>query len=238
MSTPFDYVRDGTAIYERSFAIIREEAELGRFTPEEAEVAVRMIHACGLVEAAFAIDFAPELVRAARRALNDGKVALGIGLTFGQSDAGALERLAEIAEGLGVAHVEPVAGRALLLVGLASESVSELRVEALSLGFITDPDDPRRLVSACPGAPSCGSGRMETRALAAEIATLANGQTVHVSGCAKGCAHPGPAALTIVGLDEGVGIVVQGTPRDTPAQLVSIAGLRAALRNMFEKNGA
>ena len=72
MSIPFDYVRDGNAIYERSFAIIREEAELGRFSPEEADVAVRMIHACGLVEAAFAIDFAPDLVRAARAALNAG----------------------------------------------------------------------------------------------------------------------------------------------------------------------
>lgn len=72
MSTPFDYVRDGDAIYERSFAIIREEAELGRFSGEEADVAVRMIHACGLVEAAFAIDFAPDLVRAARTALQAG----------------------------------------------------------------------------------------------------------------------------------------------------------------------
>jgi precorrin-8X/cobalt-precorrin-8 methylmutase len=72
VSIPFDYVRDGNAIYERSFAIIREEAELGRFSPEEADVAVRMIHACGLVEAAFAIDFAPDLVRAARAALNAG----------------------------------------------------------------------------------------------------------------------------------------------------------------------
>lgn len=72
MSIPFDYVRDGNAIYERSFAIIREEAELGRFSPEEADVAVRMIHACGLVEAAFAIDFAADLVRAARAALRAG----------------------------------------------------------------------------------------------------------------------------------------------------------------------
>ncbi|HEY9216055.1 MAG TPA: precorrin-3B synthase, partial [Ancylobacter sp.] len=170
--------------------------------------------------------------------LSDGTVALGIGLTFGQSEAGALETLARIAEALDVAHVEPAAGRALLLVGLAPASAAELRVEASTLGFITDPADPRRLVSACPGAPSCGSGRMETRVLAAEIATLAKGRSVHVSGCAKGCAHPGPAALTIVGLDEGAGIVVEGTPRDTPSRLVSIADLRAALRDMFEKIGA
>ena len=72
MSIPFDYVRDGNAIYERSFAIIREEAELGRFSADEADVAVRMIHACGLVEAAYAIDFSPDLVRAARAALKAG----------------------------------------------------------------------------------------------------------------------------------------------------------------------
>lgn len=171
-------------------------------------------------------------------ALRDDKVALGIGFGFGQSGAGALERLARIAETLGVAHVEPAAGRALLLVGLAPENADQLRCEASKLGFIIDPADPRRLVSACPGAPSCGSGRMETRALAAEIAALANGRSVHVSGCAKGCAHPGPAALTIVGLDEGAGIVVQGTPRDMPTQLVSIADLPAALRGIFEKIGA
>ena len=41
-----DYIRDGGAIYERSFAIIRAEADLSGFTPEQADVAVRMIHAC------------------------------------------------------------------------------------------------------------------------------------------------------------------------------------------------
>jgi precorrin-8X/cobalt-precorrin-8 methylmutase len=67
-----DYIRDGAAIYERSFAIIRDEADLSRFTPEQAEIAVRMIHACGRVDAAGLIDFSPDFVPAARRALQDG----------------------------------------------------------------------------------------------------------------------------------------------------------------------
>jgi precorrin-8X/cobalt-precorrin-8 methylmutase len=67
-----DYIRDGAAIYERSFAIIRDEADLARFTPEQAEVAVRMIHACGRVDAAGSIDFSPDLVPAARDALKRG----------------------------------------------------------------------------------------------------------------------------------------------------------------------
>jgi precorrin-8X/cobalt-precorrin-8 methylmutase len=67
-----DYIRDGTAIYERSFAIIRAEADLARFTPEQAEVAVRMIHACGRVDVADVIDVSPEFVPAARGALHKG----------------------------------------------------------------------------------------------------------------------------------------------------------------------
>jgi len=67
-----DYIRDGTAIYERSFAIIRAEADLSRFTPAQAEIAVRMIHACGRVDAAELIEFSAELVPAARSALQRG----------------------------------------------------------------------------------------------------------------------------------------------------------------------
>jgi precorrin-8X/cobalt-precorrin-8 methylmutase len=72
MAEPQTYLRDGAAIYQRSFAIIRAEADLSRFSPEDAEVAVRMIHACGLVEAAQRIVFGPGLVAAARAALTEG----------------------------------------------------------------------------------------------------------------------------------------------------------------------
>lgn len=67
-----DYIRDGTAIYERSFAIIRAEADLSPFSDEEADVAVRMIHACGLVEAAASFRFSQGFVAAARDALAAG----------------------------------------------------------------------------------------------------------------------------------------------------------------------
>jgi precorrin-8X/cobalt-precorrin-8 methylmutase len=66
------YLRDGAAIYQRSFAIIRAEADLARFSDGEADVAVRMIHACGLVEAARHIVFSSGLVAAARSALAAG----------------------------------------------------------------------------------------------------------------------------------------------------------------------
>jgi len=71
-----DFLRDGAAIYEQSFAIIRREADLSRFSDVEADVAVRMIHACGMVEAAGSIVFAPGVVTAARQALRAGAAIL------------------------------------------------------------------------------------------------------------------------------------------------------------------
>lgn len=68
----YDYIHDGTAIYERSFAIIRAEADLTRFSEDESDVAVRMIHACGLVEAAQHFVFSENFVSAARAALQAG----------------------------------------------------------------------------------------------------------------------------------------------------------------------
>lgn len=66
------YLRDGAAIYERSFAIIRDEADLSRFSAEEADIVVRMIHACGVVELAHNVVFGEHFVAAARAALMAG----------------------------------------------------------------------------------------------------------------------------------------------------------------------
>ena len=71
--TTHDYIRDGAAIYERSFRIIRSEADLARFTtPVEERTAVRIIHACGMVEVAADILFAPGACAAAEAALAAG----------------------------------------------------------------------------------------------------------------------------------------------------------------------
>jgi precorrin-8X/cobalt-precorrin-8 methylmutase len=72
MSDRATYLRDGAAIYERSFAIIRAEADLSRFSADEADVAVRMIHACGQVDVARHFVFGGNLVAAARGALAAG----------------------------------------------------------------------------------------------------------------------------------------------------------------------
>ena len=69
---PFIYETDGAAIYLRSFAMIRAEAELAAFDTEDEQVAVRMIHAAGMVELASDICFSPGFSRSARAALQAG----------------------------------------------------------------------------------------------------------------------------------------------------------------------
>ncbi|MBR0932360.1 precorrin-8X methylmutase [Bradyrhizobium jicamae] len=69
---PYSYETDGAAIYRQSFATIRDEADLARFSPEEEPVVVRMIHAAGMVGLEAHVRFTRGMARAARAALRDG----------------------------------------------------------------------------------------------------------------------------------------------------------------------
>ena len=73
---PYAYETNGAAIYLRSFAMIRAEADLTGFTPEEEVVAVRMIHAAGMVDLAPHIRFSPDMAILARAALEAGASVL------------------------------------------------------------------------------------------------------------------------------------------------------------------
>ncbi|BAT20657.1 precorrin-8X methylmutase [Asaia bogorensis] len=72
----YDYIRDGAEIYARSFATIRAEADLSAYGHDEARVAVRVIHACGMVDITRNLAFAPGFVAAARTALLAGRPVL------------------------------------------------------------------------------------------------------------------------------------------------------------------
>jgi precorrin-8X/cobalt-precorrin-8 methylmutase len=67
-----DYERDGAEIYRQSFATIRAEADLAGLSPEEAQVAVRMIHSCGMVDLTRDLAFPPGVILKARAALLAG----------------------------------------------------------------------------------------------------------------------------------------------------------------------
>jgi precorrin-8X/cobalt-precorrin-8 methylmutase len=72
----YEYEKDGAAIYRRSFATIRAEADLAGLPEDVARVAVRMIHACGQVDLVADLAWSPDVVRRARKALDGGAPVL------------------------------------------------------------------------------------------------------------------------------------------------------------------
>ncbi|MGH6749331.1 MAG: precorrin-3B synthase, partial [Stellaceae bacterium] len=149
---------------------------------------------CTRLEAASHLPSRPRAEPIALHRLKNGACALGLGLPFGHINADALIELMGIAKMNGAQWVRPAPPRALLLGSLSETESGATRKAARRLGFIVDVRDPRRRIVACPGAPSCTSGLIAARAIAAQLADHfpATLRIVHISGCAKGCAHPGP----------------------------------------------
>jgi precorrin-3B synthase len=88
--------------------------------------------------------------------------------------------------------------------------------------FILDPEDPRRRIAACPGAPSCERATTPVRDDAARLVpglATAPGSNIliHVSGCEKGCAHPRVAPVTLVGRNGRYDLVRDGMASGSPA---------------------
>lgn len=191
-------------------------------------------------------DASPTAVRGYREAiglhaLHDGLFAYGVGLAFGHSDAATLENLAEAAGAAGAIGLRAGPGRVLLVIGLKHEMSSVFAAAAERLGFIVRADDPRRRVVACAGAPICSSAHIAARAIAPVVAQalaphLRCPATIHISGCAKGCAHPAPAALTIVGTPGGCALIADGSPRNTPFATVATDELPAAIISYARKH--
>jgi precorrin-3B synthase len=166
--------------------------------------------------------------------LRDGTFAYGMGLAFGHADAMALQRLTDAAKAAGARGVRAAPGRVLMVVGLTQQTASSFAATAEALGFIVRTDDPRRHVIACAGAPICASADIAARAIAPQIAAAAaphldGAFKIHISGCAKGCAHPAPAALTIVGASSGCALIANGSTHDTPFKIVGTNELPAAV---------
>jgi precorrin-3B synthase len=170
--------------------------------------------------------------------LKSGACAIGVALEFGQAQAEDLMTLAGIAKANGATWAATAPGRTLLL-GLIDEMTGfALATAADNLGFVVDARDARRRVVACPGAPACASGLIPARTLAAEIASALppsqTGIAVHVSGCAKGCAHPAPAPLTLVGTEHGCDVIRDGTPRTAPERTLQMRDLTAEAVRLCE----
>lgn len=138
-----------------------------------------------------------------------------LGLAFGQMQA---ETLAGFAK-LGDLRLTP--WRMILIEGLA--------VPPTLPDLITRPDDTMLRVVACTGAPGCPQALGETRALATALAPhVPMGKTLHVSGCAKGCAHPAPADFTLVATAAGFAPLHNAAAAARPRTTHYVADLAAA----------
>ena len=173
---PHIYETDGAAIYLRSFATIRAEADLARFTTEEEVVVVRMIHAAGMVGLEAFAQFSPGMAIAARAALEAGAPVLcdvrmvseGITRTRLPADNAVIctlqdPRVAEMAKAMGntrsAAAVElwrPHLGGAVVAIGNAPTALFHL------LNMLEDPTCPRP--AAIIGCPVGFIGAAESKA--------------------------------------------------------------------------
>ncbi|PHK94278.1 precorrin-3B synthase [Pseudoroseomonas rhizosphaerae] len=141
--------------------------------------------------------------------------AFGLAPPFGQMNAAALRALAELSKEFGDGTLRLTPWRAILLAGVTRPAA----LRAAAQGWITEPADPRLRIVACPGSAGCASGQADTRADA--LALLARGAVperglLHLSGCAKGCAHPGAAAAVLVAAPDGYALLRHARAGDTP----------------------
>lgn len=166
-------------------------------------------------------------------ALVHAAYALRVALPFGQIKAAALHAFAEQAASLSIESVRPASDHSLLAFG-QYDACEKLKTAGQQLGFIVRADDPLRQIHACSGMPSCNSAHLATH----EIGQFAANQTaplfdnslrLHISGCPKGCAHPTPSPLALVGTETGSHLVFCGKTTDTPIKQLAPGREKAAL---------
>jgi precorrin-3B synthase len=170
--------------------------------------------------------------------LGADRFAVGIAAPFGRLETDQLRKLADMMAVHGVEEIRLSPWRALY-AGVPSQTSGQNILDAVARdGLITDSRDPLLQIEACPGAPGCQSTALDTRGdgrrLAALLPRFGFAGTVHVSGCAKGCAKSGPADLVLVGSEGRYGIVRGGTAQDQPTRRLSLAELAADPRNIFD----
>jgi precorrin-3B synthase len=150
---------------------------------------------------------------------------------FGRTTARQLRKLADLAATCGDATLRLAPSRALLLPRIQAAQAPALAALLREDGWITDPADPRLSVVTCPGSPGCAQGSSDTHADAARLAAARPaGALWHLSGCAKGCAHPAAAAVTLVADAGGYRLVRHGRAGDTAEPARDLAACLAILQ--------
>ncbi|OYW67178.1 MAG: hypothetical protein B7Z40_08300 [Bosea sp. 12-68-7] len=172
--------------------------------------------------------------RAGLFALGDHHAAL-VGLPFGRAEAATLDRLARAAETRGCPEIRLSPWRGIAFRGLSQPDAMVLLDGAAADGLIIRDDDPRLSVQACAGAPACSRAEAPAMTDAAPLSQaleplLAEGRTLHVSGCVKSCARPAASDLTLVGEGGRYRIVIGGSARDSAVATLDLSALLTRLQ--------
>ena len=156
-----------------------------------------------------------------------GKFVVGLAASFGRIETDQLDKLAREMAVFGVKEIRLSPWRILYAEVPGASAARAILDAAAGCDLIADPSDPLLSVEACPGAPACRSTGLDTRGDARRLAALLPRfgfeGTVHVSGCAKGCAKSAVSDLVMVGTDDKYGIVRNGTAGHRPASSASFA---------------
>ena len=148
--------------------------------------------------------------------------AVGVAAPFGRLDARQLRSFASLAEKAGATDIRLSPWRALYVGARDAAAAQTLKKAAQEIGLIVGADDPILRIDACPGTPACRSSSVDTRRTARQLAASAFTDSIHVSGCAKGCARSTPADLVLVGEQGRYGVIRNGTARDLPQRTVEV----------------
>lgn len=169
--------------------------------------------------------------------LGSGRVVLGAALAFGQIEAENLIAFVEETRALGAVEYRLAPDHALLVLGLTMDDAEAFADCAGRWGLRPDPDDKSHHIAVCAGRGACASAMIDTKEAARQVmadapALLDGSLAVHVSGCAKGCAHPTAAALTLAGAPTGYGLVVNGAASARPSVYIDEDKLAPALSRL------
>lgn len=175
------------------------------------------------------------------RPLPDGRALIGIAAAFGRLDSMTLRELADASRQAGCDELRLSPWRALYAVASSPATAADVVKLARDRGLIVDDADPLLAVDACPGAPSCVSATFDTRSLAHRLASVssqfAGAPSIHVSGCAKGCARSSAADLVLVGQGDAIAVIRNGRADSRPTRLVAlddVARLPRIVRELME----
>ncbi len=146
---------------------------------------------------------------------------VGVAAPFGRLNGDALDHLATLAARHGATELRLTPWRAILIAGLSSDAAEAILTELHDKHFILHAGDARLRVAGCSGAPACNSATTPVQQDAERFIKLfvpltLTGTALHVSGCAKGCAHARTAPFTLVGHAGRYDLVENGTATDTP----------------------